>query len=216
MTVDYNLPFNEIYKYAKVFEDIEQGTEEWYDIRRGVLTASAVKALKASKLGDGAVTLAKKMAMEIVTNYETDIVHTYYMDRGNELEPEARKLYEEKTGNKVKEVGFVLIKELGIGVSPDGLVGSDGMVEFKAPKYTTHMDTLKSGKYDPQYYPQMQMQLLVTGRGWVDFVSYCPDMPDKHQMFIDRVKRDEKFQSFLYDRMKEFRGIIDEWVKVLS
>ena len=211
-------------KFDTQYFDFEQGTEEWFDVRKGIITASSVKSLTAAAtkkypngLGAGARTIAKMVAYEKVTNFETELINSYYIDRGNELEPVARKIYNKKNGVRVKEVGFALVKEFSFGVSPDGLVKADGMTEYKCPKYNTHMDTLERQGADPEYIPQMQMQMLATGRKWCDFVSYCENdkFPENLRHLTFRVEADLEYQEFLFNRIMEFQLMVDYWTKML-
>ena len=77
------------------------------------------------------------------------------------------------------------------GASPDGLIGSDGLIEIKCPNTATHIDTLLTGAVPQKYVLQMQTQMACTGRQWCDFVSYDPRMPAEMQSWVKRVHRDD-------------------------
>jgi hypothetical protein len=76
------------------------------------------------------------------------------------------------------------------GASPDGLVGDSGLVEIKCPKVATHLAYLIAGVVPAGYKNQMMWQMACTGRDWVDFVSFRPDLPENLQLFVVRYKRD--------------------------
>jgi hypothetical protein len=112
-----------------------------------------------------------------------------WMERGSELEAEARAWYA-WTHEEVEEVGFVwLDDEKMVGCSPDGLIGVDGGMEIKVPAPKTHVSYLLANKLPTDYIPQVQGSLWITGRQWWDFVSYCPGIDP----LVIRVQRDEPY-----------------------
>ena len=131
------------------------------------------------------------------------------MERGIELEPLAREIYELRTGNKVAQIGFVTdddISKVG-GASPDGdVVDTDGLVEIKAFADQKHFETIceykESGtfKIESKYEWQMQQQMLFTGKKWVDFLAFNPNYPDS--LLIQRVHIDEVKQQALKNGLK--------------
>jgi len=181
---------------------LEQGTQEWLDIRKGVITASRFKDVvtpaKAEKSKSAKSymyeLLAEKMGATI------DSFKSSAMERGNELEPEARSTFEFLTDLKVKEVGFVLHDNGLIGVSPDGLIGEDGGLEIKCPLAKTHIKYLIDGVLPLEYKPQVMGNLWVTERKYWYFMSYHPELPP----FILRVERDEKYIKKLSDGLLAF------------
>ena len=116
------------------------------------------------------------------------------MQHGTETEPLARMMYEAATGYIVDEVPFIQHKFLMAGVSPDGLIGGDGLVEFKCPTPAVHWGylQLQAGEVPSEYWAQTTGQMWCSGRQWVDFVSYCPEFPPELQLHIVRYQRDEK------------------------
>ena len=118
------------------------------------------------------------------------------MERGTELEPAARAAYEVERLCTVDEVGFVVHPDYPfIGVSPDGLVGDDGMVEIKCPAETSahlHEQHIRAGHYATYYKHQINLQLAVTGRQWCDVVSWYPVEGETQPLAIWRVERDEE------------------------
>lgn len=168
-----------------------QGSAGWLRARCGCLTASrmadAVDMLKSGK--DGAKRQGLKI--ELLTERLTDMaVERYVNDAmrwGIEKESEAKAKYEEITGAFIQECGFALHGEVDyFGASPDGLLGSDGLIEVKCPTSTTHLTWLLAGVVPEQHKPQMMAQLAVTRRKWCDFMSFDPRFYGEQQFFIRR------------------------------
>ncbi len=199
--------------------EVEQNTDEWHELRRGVVTASNFPKIMANygkAFGNPAKEYAQKKALERVTG-ELDESSSYknsYMDRGHELEPVAKMLYEEQTFNFVSNGGFY--KDGNLGDSPDGLIGSKGVIEIKSVIPNTQWKRLKSGKYDTAYQWQIQGHLLLSSREWCDFVSYCPEMNEKNILFIDRVYPDKESFKMLKERLTEFEQEIIKNIEILT
>lgn len=177
-------------------EEIIQGSEAWKQLRLGRVTASRVADVVArTKSGYGA-SRANYMAQLIAERLTNTVAEAYTnaaMQHGTETEPEARAAYEFYQGATVKEVAFVPHPKIDqSGCSPDGLVGADGLVEFKCPNTATHLETLLGQAVPAKYETQMQFQMACTGRLWCDFVSYDPRMPENMRLFIKRLSRDDK------------------------
>jgi predicted phage-related endonuclease len=110
------------------------------------------------------------------------------MQRGNDLENTARLAYEMETSNIVTKVGYIELNEF-IGVSPDGLVGEDGMIEIKCPCDAVFVRFLYDHKIDPKYEWQMHHQMFVSGRKWVDYVLFNDNL---NKIIVTRVERNEE------------------------
>lgn len=166
----------------KIHNNILQGTEEWLKLRLGILTGTKFAGLVTPL---GKVSEAKAvdsvrfnlLAERIQQRIEPEYL-SYDMERGSVLEEYARKIYSEEVA-EVKEAGFITNSTLGfnVGFSPDGLVGSDGMIEMKSrlAKYT--LKTLLSGVTPSEFVLQCQVGLFVSGRDWIDYISYTPGIP---------------------------------------
>jgi len=172
---------------VKVYDQIEQGTEEWLNLRLGKFTASKAQTIQAN--GSGLDTLCLVKVIEILTGTREQNYVSADMERGNELEPSARNLYEIQTGNIVNQVGFIELDEW-IGCSPDGLVGEDGMTEFKCPSDIVFLKYMLSKKINMGYYWQMQMQMWVANRKWNDYGVYNESF--KNRLIVRRVKRNDR------------------------
>ena len=243
-----------------VLPDLLQGSEEWHDQRRGMVTASVVGRLITTRTrtaieygcsecgafpGDPCVSKAKRgehlegrtpiktvhparsdaarfdtappelvtadnddsrsltalLVAERITGHTDPTFTSDDMLRGIEDEPRARDLYSEKYA-PVHEVGFLVRDDWGfrIGYSPDGLVGDDGLIEVKAPRAKTHLRTILSDEVPPQHMPQLQCGLLVSGRKWIDFLSYSGGMP----MWRKRVLPDERWFKAIVAAVEQF------------
>lgn len=173
-----------------------QRDEAWFARRRGKLTGSAfgdlMNVLKDGKPGASRRELVTRLALERLTGVTVDGFQNAAMQRGIELEPEARAAYEAHTGELVEVVDFIDGPLPCCGVSPDGLIGADGMVEFKCPfSQAKHLEALRRGEHAVEYRWQLQGQLWVAGRAWVDAVSYDNRFPEPLRLAITRVHRDE-------------------------
>jgi putative phage-type endonuclease len=167
-----------------------QGTGEWFNARTGKLTASRMRsAIKRLKNGDDSAE-RKNLKIEILCERMTgDIMDKFVstaMQWGIEKEPEAKAAYESKTGRIIKDVGFIDHPRIQFcGASPDGFV-DDGLVEIKCPTTATHVSWILDGGIPEEHKAQMTLQAAVTGRSWVDFVSYDPRMPEPQQLLVRR------------------------------
>ena len=183
--------------------NVAQESADWMLARCGMFTASRASDLMArTKSGPSASrgNLLALLAIERLTGYPVETYQNDAMRRGNELEGEARDAYSFSTGNPVQESGFVVNDALPrTGCSPDGLIGDDGLVEIKCPaSMAKHLEALRSNSHAHEYRWQLQHQLLVTERQWVDAVSYDPRFPEHLQLAVVRVHRDnEAIQSLI-------------------
>ncbi len=202
---------------------LDQGTEEWKMARLGYVSASNVAAVM-SKGKDGSESATRraykiKIVAERLTHLPQETYKNAAMEWGNEQEPYARMAYEATNAVLVDKTGFWKHEtKPWIGVSPDGLVGDDGLIEIKCPNTTTHLEYLWSEVVPAEYRKQIQMQLWVTGRQWCDFVSYDPRLPAQNHLFIKRCERDEKLIAEMEAEIDKFlvevQTIIDKLSKV--
>lgn len=163
----------------EIIEGIKQGDDGWFDLRRGIPTASNFKRiltpaqLKPSKYGS--TSYIRELVAQCYYADETGYT-SLHMERGNALEGTARDWYQLSTGNEVKEVSFVYGDDARkFGGSPDGFIGSDGGIEIKCPSAPVHVGYCLEGVVPTEYKPQVFGLLFVTGREWWDFMSYHPD-----------------------------------------
>lgn len=170
------------------YHDIEQGSDEWLAVRRGILTASEMRLIMTPTLRPASNDKERAHMFELLGQRITGYTEPHYISddmlRGHEDEIEARIRYAEHFA-PVTECGFVTNDDHGvvIGYSPDGLVGEDGLIECKSRRQKFQIETILADEVPAEYLLQIQTGLLVTGRKWLDFVSYCGGMP----MFVKRV-----------------------------
>lgn len=192
----------------RLFADVLQGSEEWHDLRRGVLTASVIgqlvtpSTLKVAS-NDRSRAVVASLVAEWVTGWSEDSFTSFDMLRGHEDEVRARDLYSARYA-PVTEVGFMIRDDWGfdLGYSPDGLVGDDGMIEVKSRKPKYHLATIVSGEVPSEHMAQLQCGLLVSGRSWCDYLSYCGGMP----MWVKRVTPDEDWHAALIEAAQTFEA----------
>lgn len=191
--------------------DCEQGSEEWLAARLGIPTATGFENI-VTATGKKSASYIKYMAELIEESIlgGGDTFKSSFMERGNQLEPQARAAYEFLTGNDVIQVGSVYLNEnRDVMVSPDGLIPSlKKGLEIKCPKMSTHIRYLLEGGVPAEYVIQVQANLWVTGYETWDFVSYCPEY-QKQTLYLFTAARDEKL-------MKAFDKLIPEFIKTLK
>lgn len=189
----------------------EQGSEEWLAARLGIPTATGFENI-VTATGKKSASYIKYMAELIEESIlgGSDTFKSSFMERGNQLEPQARAAYEFLTGNDVVQVGGVYLNEnRDVMVSPDGLIPSlKKGLEIKCPKMSTHIRYLLEGGLPSEYVIQVQANLWVTGYETWDFVSYCPEY-QKQTLYLFTAARDEKL-------MKAFDEHIPQFVKTLK
>ena len=179
------------------FHDIEQGSESWFEIRRGKFTASIFKDLFAAKTTKAYEKAIYQVVFERLTGESPENFVSEYMERGKELESEAIEKYEMITFNKTTNGGFCELSEW-IGASPDRFV-RPGIVEAKCPAFNTMINYLLEKKLPKIYEKQVQGQLYVTGAKWCDFMCYHP----KLKPLIIRVRRDASMISQIKEKLEE-------------
>ena len=188
--------------------EVIQRSDEWFLARRGRFTASSVKNILMAPSTKGYQDEVKRVVFERITGLSPDSFESEWMTRGKEMESEAINHYQATTFNVVEPCGFFTYEEW-MGASPDGLIGEDGLIEVKCPKYSTMIDYLLSGKVPKDYYAQIQMQLLCTGRKWCDFVAYHPGL----RLLIISVERDEAFISHMIETVSD---AVDKVISMLN
>ena len=172
---------------------MKQRTQEWFDARVGKVTASRVKDVMAKGKRDNKPLKAREDYLaELVAERLSGQTFEHYvnaaMQWGIDTEPEARTTYELIKDEPVELVGFVQHPMISMaGASPDGLVGSQGLVEIKCPTTATHIKYLKAQEIPDDYTMQMIWQMICTGRTWCDFMSYDPRLPDPYRVFLKRL-----------------------------
>lgn len=192
-----------------------QGTEAWKKERAGHCTASRFKDVLA-KIKTGEAATRRNYRVQLVTErlIGAPISNGFTskaMEWGTATEPLARMAYEARTGDPVIETGFHHHPKIEwVGASPDGLVGSDGLIEIKCPEPATHMEWLLDGVCPSEHVAQVQGQLWITGRTWCDFVSYDPRFPENLRLLVARVERNDSYIAELEKQVRLFLREVDQ------
>jgi len=195
--------------------NVLQQTPEWFELRKQYpLTASNATAIASA--GAGLETLVWTKMAEKYSTAKQEGYTNKDMERGNELEPQARSIYELETGNKVVEVGFVTNEDISpvAGASPDGLVNEDGNLEIKCPTDVKYIKMIAESKttgtftVESSYMWQMQMQMLMEDRKWTDYVVYNPNF--EQSLLVQRIELDEVMIEKLKVGLKKGEALIKE------
>lgn len=191
--------------------DCQQGTDEWKAARLGLPTASEfAKLLGIKKEAKDKLTrqaYMRRLAGEILTGEIAETYSNGHMDRGKEMEQEARDLYAFITGNDPQQVGFV--RNGNAGCSPDALIGTNGGLELKSRLPHIQIELLESGTMPGEHRAQVQGCIWLCEREWWDFGSYCPKLP----LFMTRIPRDDGYIATLVGAVAQFNDELNELVE---
>lgn len=194
--------------------DVIQGSDEWLAMRCGILTASEMKNIITPTLkianNDKTRAHAYEIAFQRISQYVEPQYISDAMLRGQEDEIYAREAYSQHYA-PVVETGFVTNTAHGftIGYSPDGLVGDDGLIECKSRCGKYHVQTIAANEMPDDYLIQVQTGMLVTGRKWLDFISYCAGLP----VFVKRIEADAEIQDAILTAAAAFEARVQEIVQ---
>lgn len=199
---------------------IEQGSADWFEARRGKVTASRVADVIAkTKSGYSAsrANYAAQLIAERLTGTVAESFTNAAMQWGTDNEPDARLAYEFRHDVEVEQVAFIDHPTIAMsGASPDGLVGSVGLVEIKCPQTATHLETLRFGTVPDKYVTQMLWQMACTGAEWCDFVSFDPRLPENLRLWVKRFERDSARIAEIEAEVTAFLSEIDATVAELT
>lgn len=194
----------------EIFE-CEQGSPEWFSVRLGMPTASEFATLLSTGRSGGESktrrTYLYKLAGERITGTPMESYTNKYMERGKALEPEARDYYQFLTNSKLQRVGF--IKNTNKGCSPDSLIGNNGMLEVKTEAPHLLIERLETDKLPDDHYAQLQGNLWVSEREWIDALIYFPGMPAS----LKRVFRSDEYIKNLAIAVDKFNDELDSLVE---
>lgn len=185
---------------------VEQGSQDWLDLRCGLLTASTIGQLISPKTikpanNDTSRALTAHLVAERITGYVEPVYVSSDMERGTMDEPVARDLYSEHYAPAV-EAGFMVETFNGrrLGYSPDGIVAADGLLEIKSRRQKKQLQTILDDAVPLENMAQIQTGLLVSGRDWLDYVSYCGGMP----LYVKRVTPDPRWFDAIEAALDQF------------
>jgi len=192
---------------------MEQRTDDWFAARLGKVTASRVADVIAKTktgFGAGRANYMADLVVERLTGQKASSFSNAAMEWGTEQEPYARAAYAAKTGILVEEVGFIDHPTVAMsGASPDGFA-EEGLIEVKCPNTATHLEYVLAELPPLKYFTQMQWQMACTGRPWCDFVSFDPRLPERLQLLVIRVPRDDDYIAVLETEVKKFLAELDD------
>jgi len=182
---------------------IEQGTPEWHALRKNKMTAS--HACEIGNAGKG----LESYCYEIIAEKYASSTESYtneHLERGVELEGQARAIYELQTGQTVEQIGFYEHDEY-VGCSPDGIVG-EGLIEIKCHNNVKHVQLICGSPIEPKYIWQMQMQMLLMEKKWCDYVAYNPNY--EKSLHIVRVLPDPDMQEKIKVGLEKGKVLLQE------
>jgi hypothetical protein len=195
-----------------VLDELEQGSDEWHAARRGILTASTIGRLIAASTIKAASnvesrTLTLQLAAERITGHTDPTYASDAMERGTYDEPVARDIYT-RSFDPVTECGFMVRDDWGfkIGYSPDGLVEDDGLIEIKSRDQKAHLATVLADEVPAANMAQLQCGLLISGRAWIDYVSYCSGM----HLWRKRVQPDPRWHAAIIAVGAQFEAATED------
>ena len=198
---------------------MEQRTDDWFAARLGKVTASRVADVIAkTKTGYGAgrANYMADLVVERLTGQKASSFTNAAMEWGTEQEPNAKAAYAAKTGILVEDVGFIDHPTVAMsGASPDGFA-EEGLVEIKCPNTATHLEYIFDGKPPQKYVTQIQWQMACTGKPWCDFVSYDPRLPERLQLLVVLVPRDDDYIKMLEQEVTAFLRELDDKLNKLE
>jgi hypothetical protein len=196
------------------FYDVDQNSDEWFELRLGKVTGSNLSKIMANygnAFGDPARKYAVQLALEQITKQKSvNGFSSEHTERGHAQEPIARMCYENEYFCEIKNGGFFCWGKYGD--SPDGLVGSDVVIEIKSVIASVHYDTLKRGAFDPSYKWQLVGHIDCTERDYCHFVSFCADFPEGKQIAVFQLDRDDFKDELkmLHERREQFIDLVQE------
>ena len=199
-------------------EELVQGSEEWFKVRMGVISASRLgDVMRKTKWGESTykAKLRLELAIERITGKSaSNVVMNQAMRDGVEREPDARALFEAITGKEVAEVGSFNHPTIpNTSASPDGLIrGENACLELKCPTHATHAKNLMSDTMPKNYIYQVQHQIQCTESDYAYFASYHPDFPPELRLKWVRVEKDDSVIKSLEEAVRQFDIEIEDLI----
>jgi len=197
-----------------VMYNMEQGSDEWLQARCGIVTASVIGQLitpSTLKVANNQTSRSKlyELAAERISGRVEDTPISWQMERGNEEEERARDMYVEHYA-PVEQVGFIVrdVNGVKLGFSPDGLVGDDGLVEFKSRSPKIHVQHVLADRVPPENMAQVMTGLYVTERKWCDYASFS----NGNAFWVKRVYPDQQWFDVIEKALEQAEETIDQYV----
>lgn len=199
---------------AEYFYDIAQNSPEWDSIRRGIITSSELKSVLAKGRGKEPSITRRKYMLSLIADRlgaaPSDRYTNQQMERGHLLEQEAVDAYAFLYDAEPQLIGFVRNGE--IGASPDRLLGDNGLMEVKTRDRHRQLECLLSDEVPAEHIRQLQGQLWICEREYVEFVSYWPGL----ELFVKRVERDEKLIKSIELGVEMFLNEMNELMEAIT
>lgn len=199
-----------------IHHDHEQGSPEWLAARKGCITGSRFKDCRDKLKGGGpskaCIAYALDAARERAGGSAPAKFQNAAMRTGQEQEAVARMRYERQTGNLVDEVGFFTTDDGLFGLSPDGLIDDDGVLEIKTMVSSDTLFTAVAEGDVSAYMDQCLGYLWLLGRQWVDLVLWAPDLD---LMVIHRISRNEEAIEALESDLMDFARMVKKYETTL-
>jgi hypothetical protein len=201
--------FVKLVREDKIDEKAAAASAGYKAVPRSSIIAKALAGEDTAQPSDTAKRYAADLAIERVSGKPFGIPpKTWLLDRGHEMERLARMAYEETHTSFVTEAGICLLDAAPFGYSSDGLVNDEGLIEIKAPMWQT-------GDVS-EYIHQIMGGLWITGREYVDFIMYVPDLaPVGKDLYVKRIYRDEEFIDDMVNKLWRFDLMVQEYTKTL-
>lgn len=183
--------------------DFDQGSEGWFNVRLGVVTASEMHKVLSKGQGKVRASYMRKLAAETLTGLAQDSFKSEAMDHGTATELQARAYYEFVTGSDVAETGFMFDDEIRVGYSPDGIMAAR-LLEIKCPNTSTHIEWIEKGVLPSSHKAQCQTGLMVADMDRLDFVSFDPRIKGAGSFFCVEVFRDDDYIENMKSEVDRF------------
>jgi hypothetical protein len=194
-----------------IFHDVAQYSEAYDCLKLGIPTSSNFHKIitpqgKPSKQWReyACVLIAERLLQRRIEFYNSPA-----MERGLIVEAEAADWYEFDRDVTTQRVGFITDDDHTMGCSPDRLVGNSGLLEIKAPLPHTQVEYWISGEVGERFWPQLQGQLYISQRSWVDIVCWHDVLPkivmrvEPEERFINALDRELQIFNFFIERVME-------------
>ena len=202
-----------------IIKDMVQGSAEWHAMRLGKVTASNMKNVMSNGRGGALSKMSETYMMDLIAERLTGESKPFFendaMRWGTETEPQARAMFEIQEGLDVEEVAFIEYDDY-TGVSPDGLIDDDGLIEIKCPNTATQIKRALSDDYAADYKDQIQMQLWVSGRQYCYFLSFDPRLDCAAGYLLQKVERDEEYIKKMAEKTTAFVTKMNELLNTLQ
>lgn len=223
---------------SKIERYVFETQEDWKDFRKGLFTSSQIHRLmadptkKEKEAGETLSKGAKSYILELIANVEAEPKKDFYssaMEWGNEQEPQAVLRLAEILGKDVTDNDFIytsiggyvfFVYDKKSGGTPDVILES-AIVEIKCPDSNTHryyrtfVHSKNIALELPDYYDQMQHNMMLCKKDMCLFMSFDPRYKDKNkQHHIIEVKADKARQQEILEKIELAHERKEFWMQL--